>query len=478
MIVRFFNTGTSNGESPVRYLMRATDHEGNIRPEAPVVLEGSPEATVAIINSITRKHKYASGCLAFRADEKPTKAELLNILDQFKAVVAPGLEPEQFNALFVLHQEATDPKTGLAGFHVHFVLPMTLLGGTNTKGQRLAGKRWNPHPPGQQTIEVMSLFTQITNHEHGWKPVQAKPTRVGMDSMWRKATHLNQKGKVDLLHKEVLKAIKTGAVADRRGLMNFMEDELGLTVTRASDKTVSVKFPGSAKAVRLKGPAYEYQSDYKALAVHSSATGHSEPTNMDQAKERLAQLLSLKAQHITNTPTTTRKEQVYAQRPNQPKQSSAGRYRPTAQRTATGAGREKRHLERPHQHLGLKGGLERAVFQTSGGQWSDPHGRSYPQNGQGLGDASSQPQQAGHLCQNPSAANRPRGPWGIGQRLPSFNSFAEIDEQIRALSIQLNDCPLGSLEAKAIDDQLNSLRGAREKVPVGPAQRLKNRLKR
>jgi hypothetical protein len=293
-----------------------------------------------------------------------------------------------------------------------------------------------------------------------------------MDSMWRKATHLNQKGKVDLLHKEVLKAIKSGAVADRRGLMNFMEDELGLTVTRASDKTVSVKFPGSAKAVRLKGPAYEYQSDYKTLVVQSSATGHSEPTNMGQAKERLAQLLSLKAQHITNTPTTTRKEQVYVQpKPTNSKQSSARRHRPTAQRTATGSEREKRHFERPHQHLGLKGGLERAVFQTSGGQWSDPHGRGHPQNGQGLGDASSQPQQAGHLCQNPSATNRPRGPWAIGQRLPSFNSFAEIDEQIRALSIQLNDCPAGSLEARAISDQLNVLQGAKQSQHGAPSRK-------
>lgn len=165
MIVRFFKTGTSNGESAVRYLMRATDHAGNTRPEAPEVLEGSPEETLAIINSVGRVHKFASGCLAFRPEEKPTKAQLFNILDQFKAVVAPGLEPEQFNALFVLHHEAPDPKSGQSGFHVHFLLPMTLLGGVNAKGKRLAGKRWNPHPPGKQTIEVMSLFTQITNHE-------------------------------------------------------------------------------------------------------------------------------------------------------------------------------------------------------------------------------------------------------------------------------------------------------------------------
>ena len=305
MIVRFFNTGTSNGESAVRYLMRDTDHAGNTRPEAPEVLEGSPEETLAIINSIGRKHKFASGCLAFRPEEKPNKAELFNILDQFKAVVAPGLPPEQFNALFVLHHEAPDPKTGQSGFHVHFLLPMTLLGGVNTKGKRLAGKRWNPHPPGKQTIDVMSLFTQITNHEQGWQPVQEKPTRVGMDSLWRKATHLDQKRKIEILHTEVLKAIKGEQVHNRQELMTFMEDELGLTVTRASETTVSVKFPGTHKAVRLRGAAYEYSTDYKQITSQSKADG--EQHNIDQAKDRLAELLRQRAQHITDTPTTTTK---------------------------------------------------------------------------------------------------------------------------------------------------------------------------
>lgn len=114
---------------------------GKYKPE---LLEGSPALTISVINGIQRKYKYASGCLAFRSAEQPTRAELLRILDQFKKVVAPGLEADQFNALFVLHREQRDKATGLEGFHVHFVLPMTMLGGQNSKGKSLAGKRWNP----------------------------------------------------------------------------------------------------------------------------------------------------------------------------------------------------------------------------------------------------------------------------------------------------------------------------------------------
>jgi hypothetical protein len=466
MIVRFFKTGTSNGESAVRYLMRDTDHAGNTRPETPEVLEGSPEETLAIINSVGRVHKFASGCLAFRPEEKPTKAQLFNILDQFKAVVAPGLEPEQFNALFVLHHEVPDPKTGQSGFHVHFLLPMTLLGGVNTKGKRLAGKRWNPHPPGKQTIEVMSLFTQISNHEQGWKPVQEKPTRVGMDSLWRKATHLDQKRKIEILHAEVLKAIKGEQVHNRQELMTFMEDELGLTVTRASEKTVSVKFPGTHKAVRLRGAAYEYSTDYKQITSQSKA--HGEQHNIDQAKDRLAELLRQRAQHITDTPTTKRKEKVYGKQSDN-RRSTAGPEKANARGGLPPHGASK-HSHGAHQHPYVSGRLERNLLQTSGGQWSDSHGWNHPKNGKGPGDAPNQPQQVDQLRQDAreSGARTGRQWWG-GRTLATFSPSAEIDEQIRALSIQLNDCPLGSLEAKAISDQLNVLQGVKQSQYGAPS---------
>ncbi len=466
MIVRFFNTGTSNGEAAVRYLMRATDHAGNTRPEAPEVLEGSPEETLAVINSIGRKHKFASGCLAFRPNEKPNKAQLLNILDKFKAVVAPGLEPEQFNALFVLHHETPDPKTGQSGFHVHFLLPMTLLGGVNAKGKRLAGKRWNPHPPGKQTIEVMSLFTQIANHENGWQLVQEKPTRVGMDSLWRKASHLDQKRKIEILHAEVLKAIKGEQVHNRQELMTFMEDELGLTVTRASEKTVSVRFPGTHKAVRLKGAAYEYNTDYKQITSQSKTD--SEQPNIDQAKDRLAELLCQRAQHITDTPTTKRKEQVYGKQ-SSIRRSSAGPEKAHARGGLPPHGASQ-HPNGTHQHPHVTGRLERNLLQTSGGQWRDSHGWSHPKNGKRLGDAPNQPQQVDQLRQDAreSGARTGRQWWG-GRTLATFSPSAEIDEQIRALSIELNDCPIGSLEAKAISDQLNVLQGVKQSQYGAPS---------
>ena len=472
MIVRFFNTGTGNGEAPVKYLLSAHSHDGQERAHKPELLEGSPALTIELINGIQRKYKYASGCIAFRSTEKPTRAELLRILDQFKKVVAPGLEADQFNALFVLHREQPDKATGLEGFHVHFVLPMTLLGGQNSKGKSLAGKRWNPHPPGDQTIEVMSLFTSIVNHENGWKQVHEKPTRLGMDSFWRKAKHYTQKQKSELLHAEVLKAVKSGSVNDRGELMVFMEDTLGLTVTRASDKTVSVKFPGTPKAIKLKGAIYEHDSNYAEIKAKQQRASFGEE-EFSEAKKRLEQLLAIRAVHITDTPkTTTRKEHVYGKQANN-RRSTAGPEK-AAERVGLPSNRTTQHPHRTNQHTHVTGGLERNLLQTRGGQWGNSHGWNHPKDGQGLGDASDQSQQAFSLRQDPCQSGPRRGEqWRGGRPITAFNPFAEIAEQIRALSIQLNDCEVGSLEAKAISDQLNVLQGIRQSQYGAPKNTMK-----
>lgn len=474
MIVRFFNTGTGNGEAPVKYLLSTHSHDGQERAHKPELLEGSPALTISVINGIQRKYKYASGCLAFRSTEQPTRAELLRILDQFKKVVAPGLEPDQFNALFVLHREQSDKATGLEGFHVHFVLPMTLLGGQNNKGKSLAGRRWNPHPPGEQTIEVMSLFTSIVNHENGWKQVHEKPTRLGMDSFWRKAKHYTQKQKSELLHVEVLKGVRSGVVNDRRELMVFMEDTLGLTVTRANDKTVSIKFPGTPKAIKLKGALYERGSNYAEIKAKQKHTRFGEEEGLE-AKKRLKQLLAIRAVHITDTPKTTiRKERVYGQQSTN-RRSTAGPEKANA-RGGIPPLRASEHPHRTHKHTDVPSSLVGNLLQTRGGQWSDSHGWNHSKDGQGLGDASNQSQQAVSLRQDPYQNGSGRGrQWRGGPSSSLLNPAAEINQQIWALSVQLNDCEAGSLEAMSIAYELSRLQGERSRLSCEPqtAKRLK-----
>lgn len=456
MIVRFFKTGTSNGEAPVKYLLSTKDHTGKDREQMPEVLEGSPALTIDLINNIERKYKYASGCLAFRSDEQPSRPELLAIIDQFKRVVAPGLEADQFNALFVVHREAEDKKTGQSGFHVHFVLPMVLLGGQDKQGKDMTGKRWNPHPPGQQTIEVMRLFTQTTNHEQGWKQVQEHPKRLGINSLWRKAGDLSQKQKSELLHAEVLEAIKKRQITARADLLEFLEEGLGLTVTRATEKTVSVKFPGSPRAIKLKGAIYEAQTQHQSLKT-AGGQGTLSPEEYGQVKLRLNLLLSQRAQNITNAHTTTRRRNVYGQRRTEI--SGAGA-KQAHRRTGGAPWRETHNLER-------KNGLERVMFSEGRAKWSDSYDGSHQAVVQGLWGTPGQSQQAFDKAeQGGGAASQSRPRWG--QSAPAINPAANLDEQIRTLSLQLNDCPAGSLESRAITDQLNWLQGEKGRLPKEP----------
>ena len=131
MIVKFFKTGTSNAEPAIRYLLGEKNHTGEERTFKPEILEGSAELTTNIINSISRKHKYSSGCLAFREGENPTKEQLSRIIKNFKKVVAPGLDEEQFNSFFVIHRDKPNPRSGQQAFHIHFLFPMVLLGGVD-----------------------------------------------------------------------------------------------------------------------------------------------------------------------------------------------------------------------------------------------------------------------------------------------------------------------------------------------------------
>jgi hypothetical protein len=459
MIVRFFKTGQSRGESPVNYLFSPRDHEGQFREHLPELVEGSPKLTIDLINGISRQHKYASGCLAFRPSEQPTKAELLTIIDRFKAVVAPGLSCDQFNSLFVLHREEPDPKTGHAGFHVHFVFPMTLLGGKTITGKDLTGKRWNPHPPGQKTIEIMALFTDLINHEHGWARVTEKPLRVGVDSFWRKAAQASHTQKSELLRKELAQAVKKGVINDRDELCEYLDQTLGLTITRQTATSVSVKFPGTSKAMRLKGPLFEAATDYtilRAAASHSHGTERlSVPQYLD-AKLRLDDLLRERATSLTgprttqHAHTTTRKERNYGEK--------------RATQPGTAGGPKTRRSDDRNDSVPLAtSGMERNLFQTGAGQWRHANGVHDQASHAGPQEAAVSVQHSEHE----NFSTHRRGRQRVQRGLTPYPT-GDINQKIWALAIQLNDCEAGSHEAASIVAQLNELQGERERLTYRP----------
>lgn len=457
MIVRFFKTGQSNGEAPVNYLLRLRDHMGELRAEQPEILEGSPRLTIALINGISRQHKYSSGCLAFRSGEQPSKAELREIIDNFKAVVAPGLQSDQFNSLFVLHREPPDRKTGLSGFHVHFVMPMTILAGVTDTGKDLTGRRWNPHPPGKRTIETMALFTAVTNHEHGWAQVVENPLRVGVDSFWRKAGNTSNSKAAELLRQELNRGVRSGQINSRDELCTYMDQLLGLTITRIGADYVSVKFPNAARAVRFKGAMFESRTDYATLRAATTQKHGTEKLSVPeylQAKARLTDLLNERASELAgstkarNPKAITTKENTYGSDEKRPRRNHDSR---------------AEHRRSDALHV-TTGSVERNLFPAGSGQRRNSHGAGHQEN-YGRPQKIDEPSQ--HAFHAPSSASEPGRGRGLGG-FPPKNHGQTINEQIRELGMQLLECEPWSPEAAAIMASINALVGQREQLPKGP----------
>ena len=179
---------------------------------------------------------------------------------------------------------------------------MTILAGTTASGKDMTGRRWNPHPPGKKTIETMALFTKMVNHEHGWSQVVEKPGRVSVDSFLLKAGNTSNAEKAELLRKELNKGIRSGQINSRDELCSHMDQLLGLTITRTGADYVSVKFPGAAKAVRLKGAMFESATDYAALRAAMAQKQGGEVLSVSQSAhtaERLDTLLSERAHNLS-----------------------------------------------------------------------------------------------------------------------------------------------------------------------------------
>lgn len=279
MIVRVFRSGRSNGESPVNYLLSQQDYTGEERSVEPEVLEGHPATTIGIINGISRVHKYVSGVVAFRDEEQPTREQMHQVIDAFQSTVVPGLDRDRYNALWVLHRDKGNTE-------LHFVFPMTEL---------TTGRRLNIHPPGPKNLALYEAFTQVVNHSLGYAQVRPDPFKALSPDYERKTGKTDTIRRTGVLMGEIRQAVSDGNIGNRQELCRFLDEELGVTVTRQGKDYLSVKLPGTAKAVRLKGELFQEGTDYRTLrdATKSGNTGPVLLTGpeFETAKNRLQMLV-------------------------------------------------------------------------------------------------------------------------------------------------------------------------------------------
>ncbi|MGP9558654.1 relaxase [Psychrobacter sp. AOP7-A1-24] len=101
MIVKFFRRSKERGSKPINYFLGAEKDRKFAR-----VLSGDPDITEHLINATKFENKYTSGVLSFaeRADEI-SEADKLAIMRSFETTLFPGLDPDQYDILWIEHSD-------------------------------------------------------------------------------------------------------------------------------------------------------------------------------------------------------------------------------------------------------------------------------------------------------------------------------------------------------------------------------------
>ena len=105
MIVKFFRRGQGSGAGPINYLLGGK----HAAREGAKVLYGDPRLTEQLINTTPYQQKYKAGVLSFTENaEIFTEEQKRDIMQRFEETLFVGLEPDQYDILWVEHTDKGD----------------------------------------------------------------------------------------------------------------------------------------------------------------------------------------------------------------------------------------------------------------------------------------------------------------------------------------------------------------------------------
>lgn len=252
MLIQLFDRGRGSGAGPVEYTTRqvvpAFDKDGRRIPgqmktriPPPVVLRGDPDRTEMLIDSSANRWKYTGGVVAFGDSDKPSDDELQMVIDDFERTFFAGLEPDQYDILWVL-------QTHEGNVELHFTIPRLEL---------TSGKALNAFPPGHE--KMTDAWRDKWNYAKGWErpddPARMRLVKLPNHEEKISAAQLGQAEdpRADITG-WLVSRIEAGMIENRADLAASLA-EIG-EITRQGKDYVSVKPEGFTKAIRLKGAIY------------------------------------------------------------------------------------------------------------------------------------------------------------------------------------------------------------------------------
>lgn len=240
MIVDFFRHGSGLSKGCLDYLL-GEDRER----EHAQVLSGDVELTAQLIDSSPFAKKYTSGCLSFYEHDLSDQ-DKQKIMQNFEECLFPGLDKDQYQILWVQHQDKINQDTCETRLELNFVIPNVELS---------TGKRLQPfYAP--VDLDRVDLFKQITNTEHSlYDPNDPEHRQLFLN---KKNLPKDIKDFKEQLHQRVYRAVSNGEVTDRQELVQWLESNQ-INVTRQVKNSISIENPyeGAKRPIRLEGEIYE-----------------------------------------------------------------------------------------------------------------------------------------------------------------------------------------------------------------------------
>jgi hypothetical protein len=168
------------------------------------------------------------------------------IMQNFEQCLFPGLDQDQYQILWVQHQDKVNQDTGETRLELNFVIPNVELS---------TGKRLQPfYAP--VDLDRVDLFKRITNAEHRlYDPDDPNNQQLLIN---KKNLPKDVKDFKDQLHQRICQAVVDGKFADRQELVQWLESN-EIKVTRQVKNSISIENPyeGAKRPIRLEGEVYE-----------------------------------------------------------------------------------------------------------------------------------------------------------------------------------------------------------------------------
>ena len=300
MIVQFFRYGNGLSKGPLDYLL-GKDRDRDYAK----VLQGDVSEVSGLIDTSPFAKKYTSGCLSFYEHDF-TYLDKQKIMQNFEQALFPGMDQSQYRILWIEHQDKLNEETGERRLELNFLIPNVEIH---------TGQRLQPYYDRADRPRI-DLFKKITNYEYQLHDADDPLYRQDVTTAKNLPKSVNEiKETIDILATKAIEGSEKGEglIKDRQSMKKWLLN-LGLEITRETNKSLSIKNPHDEKArpIRLTGAIYE--QDFRLTETSERLTIEASRRYRREAEQRNQSDIQRYAEYSAKR--STELEQQYRQHQN------------------------------------------------------------------------------------------------------------------------------------------------------------------